>query len=77
MTVRQVERMASRSGKPKAETPSPMVDPNTKWAIEELQRRFGTKVVLHPLRPDKPGQLALEYYDESDLKRLYAQLMRE
>ena len=77
MTVRQVERMASRSTKPKTDTPSPMVDPNTKWAIEELQRKFGTKVVLHPLRPGKPGQLALEYYDESDLTRLYAQLMRE
>src|SRR5271154_3273520 len=47
MTVRQVERMASRSGKPKAETLAPTVDPNTKWAIEELQRRFGTKVILH------------------------------
>jgi ParB family transcriptional regulator, chromosome partitioning protein len=77
MTVRQVERLATRRTKPKAETPSPVFDPNTKWAIEELQRKFGTKVILHPLRPGKPGQLSLEYYDESDLTRLYSQLMRE
>jgi len=78
MTVRQVERLASRSSKPKADLPTPpMVDPNTKWAIEELQRRLGTKIILRPIRPGKPGQLALEYYDENDLKRLYAQLMRE
>jgi len=78
ITVRQVERLASRSSKPKAEpVPAPMVDPNTKWAIEELQRRLGTKVVLQPIRPGKPGQLSLEYYDDNDLKRLYAQLMGE
>ena len=52
-------------------------DPNTKWAIEELQRKYGTKIVLHPLRPGKPGHLAFEYYDASDLTRLYDQLMKE
>ncbi len=77
MTVRQVERLAARSGKAKADSPTPSLDANTKWAIEELQRKFGTKIVLHPLRPGRPGTLAFEYYDTGDLTRLYEHLMRE
>ena len=77
MTVRQVERLAARSSKAKAASPAAALDPNTKWAIEELQRKFGTKIVLHPLRPGRAGQLTFEYYDASDLTRLYEHLMRE
>jgi len=77
MTVRQVERLATRSTRMKHDPAVAPVDPNTKWAIEELQRKFGTKIVLHPLRPGRPGQLAFEYYDASDLTRLYDHLMRE
>src|ERR1700691_5276776 len=77
MTVRQVERFATRSSKVKADSPASAVDANTKWAIDELQRKFGTKIVLRPLRPGRPGQLAFEYYDASDLTRLYDHLMRE
>ncbi len=77
MTVRQVERLASRSARPKPEASSPAIDPNTKAAIEELQRRFGTRVILHPLRPGRAGQLAFEYYNPDDLVRLYDRLMRE
>ena len=77
MTVRQVERLATRGAKTKHDPAAASVDPNSKWAIEELQRKFGTKIVLHPLRPGRPGQLAFEYYDASDLTRLYDHLMRE
>jgi ParB family transcriptional regulator, chromosome partitioning protein len=77
MTVRQVERLATRGAKTKHDPAVASADPNTKWAIEELQRKFGTKIVLHPLRPGRPGQLAFEYYDASDLTRLYDHLMRE
>jgi len=77
MTVRQVERFAARSSKLKVGSPTVSPDPNTKWALEELQRKFGTKIVLHPVRPGRPGQLAFEYYDANDLTRLYDQLMRQ
>ncbi|HXX19705.1 MAG TPA: ParB/RepB/Spo0J family partition protein [Candidatus Acidoferrum sp.] len=77
MTVRQVERYAARAGRVKADPPAATIDPNTKWAIEELQRKFGTKVTIHPLRRGRPGHLAFEYYDAADLTRLYDQLMRE
>jgi ParB family chromosome partitioning protein len=77
MTVRQVERLASRTAHPKPEAAAPAVDPNTKAAIEELQQRFGTRVIIHPQRPGHPGQLAFEYYNPEDLVRLYDRLMRE
>jgi len=77
MTVRQVERYAARAGRVKVDPPATAIDPNTKWALEELQRKFGTKVVIHPVRAGRPGQLAFEYYDAADLTRLYDQLMRE
>jgi ParB family transcriptional regulator, chromosome partitioning protein len=77
MTVRQVERLAARGTRSRPPTTVTVVDPNTKAAIDEMQRRFGTKVLLQPLRPGRPGQLIFEYYEPGDLTRLYDQLMRE
>jgi len=77
MTVRQVERLASRGTKPNVGAPTFSPDANTKAAIEELQREYGTRVLIHPRHGGRPGQLAFEYYDDSDLARLYDQLMRK
>ncbi len=77
MTVRQVERLAARTSKGTVPLESAPVDPNTKAALEELQREYGTRVHMHPCRPGKSGRLAFEYYDNSDLTRLYDQLMRK
>ncbi|MFZ3218339.1 MAG: ParB/RepB/Spo0J family partition protein [Candidatus Acidiferrales bacterium] len=77
MTVRQVERLASRSTKPHVNAPTFSLDANTKAALEELQREYGTRVHMNPRHGGKPGQLVFEYYDDSDLARLYDQLMRK
>src|ERR1700734_133744 len=77
MTVRQVERLATRSSKPNVSAPTFSLDANTKAALEELQREYGTRVHMHPRHGGKPGQLVFEYYDDSDLARLYDQLMRK
>ena len=78
MTVRQLERLAARATRPRssARLISPD-DPNTKAALEELQQKFGTRVLVRPLRPGRPGQLIFEYYGDSDLTHLYDRLMRE
>jgi ParB family transcriptional regulator, chromosome partitioning protein len=77
MTVRQVERVAARSGKPSS-APAPwQMDPNTKAALEELQRHFGTRVLIHPIQSGRPGQLIFEYYDHTDLARLYDKLTQQ
>jgi ParB family chromosome partitioning protein len=77
MTVRQVERLATRGTRSKAVASAPSLDPNTRFALDELQRKFGTKAHIRPVAPGRPGQLSFEYYDVADLTRLYTQLMRE
>ncbi|MGA2357111.1 MAG: ParB/RepB/Spo0J family partition protein [Terriglobales bacterium] len=77
MTVRQVERLAARGPRMPPVPTSRSVDPNTKAALEDLQRRFGTRVLLHSGKVGGAGQLIFEYYSDSDLARLYDQLMRE
>jgi ParB family chromosome partitioning protein len=75
ITVRQVERLAAR-GAVQRHSPTPFqTDPNTKAALEDLQREYATRVLLHPKRGPKPGALVFEYYNDSDLTRLYDQLM--
>src|SRR6516165_5053514 len=67
LTVRQIERLASRrvrGAKIPSEGP---LDPNIREALDELQRRLGTKVLLRQKTKIRPGQLVLEYYDEAQL----------
>jgi ParB family chromosome partitioning protein len=76
MSVRQLERVAARGPRIRPTPTASQTDPNTKAALEELQRKFGTKVLLHSPGPGKPGQLIFEYYDSSDLARIYDSLMQ-
>lgn len=76
MTVRQVERMLARSGRPKSAPASVQVDPNTKAALEDLQRHYTTRVHLKAAAPGHAGELTFDYYDDLDLMRLYQILMR-
>src|SRR5277367_2259591 len=75
MTVRQVERLATKGGKPRVAREPFQPDANMKAAIEELQREYGTRVLVHPKSQGRPGQLIFEYYNDSDLARLYDQLI--
>lgn len=76
LTVRQIEKLASRrarGGQQKSET---AVDPNIRSALDELQRHLGTKVLLRQKTKMRPGQLVLEYYDDGQLMGLYDRLMK-
>src|SRR5215469_9950822 len=76
LTVRQIERLASRrvrGAKIPSEGP---LDPNIREALDELQRRLGTKILLRQKTKMRPGQLVLEYYDEAQLMGLYDRLMK-
>lgn len=76
LTVRQIEKLASRrarGGQQKSEAP---VDPNIRSALDELQRHLGTKVLLRQKTKMRPGQLVLEYYDDGQLMGLYDRLMK-
>lgn len=76
LTVRQIERLASRRSRaPLGPLPSPQLDPNTRAALEQLQQALGTRVTLRVATKNRPGELIIEYYDEAQLTGLYERLV--
>ena len=76
LTVRQIERLASRRARGASSATEAHVDANIRAAIDELQRHLGTKVLLRQKTKMRPGQLVLEYYDDAQLMGIYDRLMK-
>ena len=76
LTVRQIERLASRHARGRKEKAEIHVDPNIREALDELQRHLGTKILLRQRTKLRPGQLVLEYYEDAQLMGLYDRLMK-
>jgi ParB family transcriptional regulator, chromosome partitioning protein len=76
LTVRQIERLASRRSRSSHSPAEVHLDANIRSALDELQRHLGTKVLLHQKTKIRPGQLVLEYYDDAQLMGLYDRLMK-
>jgi len=76
LTVRQIERLASRRSRSERALTEVQMDANIRSALDELQRHLGTKVLLHQKTKMRPGQLVLEYYDDAQLMGLYDRLMK-
>src|ERR1700689_3004569 len=76
LTVRQIERLASRRSRGVGAPAEIHVDANIRAALEELQRHLGTKALLRQKTRRRPGQLILEYYDDTQLMSLYDRLMK-
>ncbi len=75
LTVRQIERLAKRFARPHSLTAEPVLDPNTRAALEQLQSYLGTRVMIRPSQGKRPGQLIFEYYDDSQLAGLYDRIL--
>ncbi len=76
LTVRQIERLASRRSRSASPAAEIHADANIRAAIDELQRHLGTKVLLRQKTKMRPGQLVLEYYDDAQLMGIYDRLMK-
>jgi ParB family transcriptional regulator, chromosome partitioning protein len=76
LTVRQIERLASRRSRGAQVSSEPHSDANVRAALEELQRHLGTKVLLRAKTRMRAGQLIIEYYDDAQLMGLYDRLLR-
>jgi ParB family chromosome partitioning protein len=76
LTVRQIERLASRLARGRKEKTEIQIDPNVREALDELQRHLGTKIFLRERTKLRPGQLVLEYYEDAQLMGLYDRLMK-
>jgi ParB family transcriptional regulator, chromosome partitioning protein len=76
LTVRQLERMATRRTRGRAlPIPAQAQDPNRQAALDELQKHLGTRVTLQMPAKGHPGHLILDFYDEEQLNGLYENLM--
>jgi ParB family chromosome partitioning protein len=76
LTVRQIERLASRRSRNSQVAVEAHVDANIRAALDELQRHLGTKVLLRQKTKMRPGQLVLEFYDDAQLMGIYDRLMK-
>src|SRR5215472_2279544 len=76
LTVRQIEKLASRRSRRNSSQAEVHLDANIRAALEELQRHLGTRVLLRQKTKIRPGQLVLEYYDDAQLMGLYDRLMK-
>ena len=77
LTVRALEKWAARKQR-RSQTGSgqQITDPNTRAALEDLERELGTRVTLRPPRGRKSGQLIIEYHEDRQLYALYERLRR-
>src|ERR1700686_4892326 len=76
LTVRQIERLASRRSRGGNAPTEVHVDANIRAALDELQRHLGTKVLLRQKTKIRPGNLVPEYYEDGQLMGLYDRLMK-
>jgi ParB family chromosome partitioning protein len=76
ITVRQLERHATRKRADGKKSRAAELDANMRAAIDELQRILGTRVYLRPKSPRVPGLLSIEFYDDKNLMDLYERLIK-
>src|SRR5579872_79204 len=76
MTVRQLERSTSRKARATdAEPAEPPLDANARAAVQQMEHMLGMRVRLRKPAKNRPGELAIEYYEESQLVWLYDRLV--
>jgi ParB family chromosome partitioning protein len=79
LSVRQVETQvqemtADRGKPPSGSRKESAQDPNVRAAADELERALGTRVRIVELSEQR-GRIEIEYYSQTDLDRLYQQIV--
>ena len=77
-SVRQTERVCAKLIDPKQpkHVDEVKIDPNVKAAIQEMERKLGTRIHVKEGAKGK-GKLEIEYYSAEDLDRIYDTIMGE
>src|ERR1039458_6139322 len=77
-SVRQVEQTCARmtAGKTPKHVDEAKIDPNVKAAIQEMERKLGTRIHVKAGARGR-GRLEIEYYSAEDLDRIYDTIMGE
>jgi ParB family chromosome partitioning protein len=82
LSVRATEQMVRKAGEaashegPRAKSRNQEVDANVRAAESKLRRRFGTRVRIVQAPGSLAGRIELEFYNQSDLNRLYDLLVQ-
>jgi ParB family chromosome partitioning protein len=82
LSVRATEQMVRKAGEaakhegPSAKSRSQEVDANVRAAESKLRRRFGTRVRIVQAHASAAGRIELEFYNQTDLNRLYELLIQ-
>ena len=77
-SVRQIERTCARmtAGKTTKHVDEVKIDPNVKAAIQEMERKLGTRIHVKEGARGR-GKIEIEYYSAEDLDRIYETIMGE
>lgn len=80
LSVRATERLVRQFAEPGTRAKRSIVtreqgDANVRAAETKLRRQFGTQVRIVPAQGSQPGKIELEFYNASDLDRLYGLLI--
>ena len=77
-SVRQVEKTCARmtAGKTPKHVDEIKIDPNVKAAIQEMERKLGTRIHVKEGARGR-GKIEIEYYSAEDLDRIYDTIMGE
>ena len=73
-SVRQVERLVKKISEPREPSEKPLLDPNIKAAVRELEGVLGTRVRIVE-KTDQHGRIEIEYYSQEDLQRVYEMIL--
>lgn len=77
-SVRMLEQVCAKitAGKTPKEVEEERADPNVKAAIQEMERKLGTRVRIKET-PGGKGRIEIDYYTSDDLNRLYEMIVGE
>ncbi|MGD0773090.1 MAG: ParB/RepB/Spo0J family partition protein [Candidatus Solibacter sp.] len=77
-SVRQIEQTCAKmtAGKTPKHVDEVKIDPNVKAAIQEMERKLGTRIHVKEGAKGR-GKIEIEYYSAEDLNRIYDTIMGE
>jgi ParB family chromosome partitioning protein len=77
-SVRQVEQTCAKltAGKTPKKVDEVKIDPNVKAAIQEMERKLGTRIHVKEGAKGR-GKIEIEFYSAEDLNRIYDSIMGE
>jgi ParB family chromosome partitioning protein len=76
LSTRETEKMVRQLIMGRRRRSMPLLDPDMKSLVEQLQRTLGTRVRLLPKARSSRGKIEIEYYTSADLQRIVQTIIR-